>query len=168
MQGIASSDVPIPAPTAKNAFAVRLLFPPAFAIGTQPRPTRCEYLGWSQAAQADRTPTLRAGNLHGIPSTSPSHPRRCFPTAPTAEAAAPHNHKIRLPCRLTRQWDRVECTKTCSHWTVGQCNLLGSAPFRISNRGAPLADLRGADGGLLAGRPVEAVARPVQEAVNWR
>jgi hypothetical protein len=32
--------------------------------------------------------------------------------------------------------------------------------------GAPLADLRRADGGLFAGWPVEAVARPVQEAVT--
>src|SRR5580765_7283649 len=52
---------------AKNAFAVRLPFRPAFAIGTQPRPTRCEYLGWSRSVQADRTPTLRAGSLHVIP-----------------------------------------------------------------------------------------------------
>ena len=32
----------LPAPMARNAFSVPLPFPPAFAIGTQPRPTRCE------------------------------------------------------------------------------------------------------------------------------
>jgi hypothetical protein len=63
----ASSDVSPPTQMANRAFAVRLLFPPACAIGTQPPPTRCEYLACWRVGQADRTPTLRASNLHGIP-----------------------------------------------------------------------------------------------------
>ena len=90
-----SSDVPLPAPMARNAFAVRPLVPPAFAIGTQPRPTRCEYLGCSRVEQADRTPTLRVGNLHRIPSrTAPiqggafRRPNRQPPTATELDCLA--------------------------------------------------------------------------------
>src|ERR1700722_21028734 len=63
----ASSDVSLPTQMANGAFVVRPPFAPAFAIGTQPRPTRCEYLGCLRVGQADRTPPLRAGNLHRIP-----------------------------------------------------------------------------------------------------
>ena len=63
----ASLDVPIPAPMATNAFAVQLIYPPAFAIGTQPLPAMCECLGCLRVGQADRTPSLRASNLHEIP-----------------------------------------------------------------------------------------------------
>src|SRR5258707_6930098 len=66
----ASLDVPILAPMARNAFAAPLLFPPTFATGTQRRPTGCECLGCWRVGQADRTPTLHAGNLHGIPCAS--------------------------------------------------------------------------------------------------
>ena len=106
-----SSDVSLPTQMANGAFVVRLLFPPACATGTQPRPTRCEYLGCSRVGRADRTPSLRAGNLHRIPSTALPHSRRCFPTAPTAEPAAPPTHKVRLLADATS--DPWLGTKTC-------------------------------------------------------
>jgi len=68
----ASSDAPPPALMAMNAFVARLLFPPAFATGMQRRPTGCECLECSRVGQVDRTQSLRAGNLHGIPCAFPT------------------------------------------------------------------------------------------------
>jgi hypothetical protein len=89
-----SSDVSLPTQMANGAFVVQLLFPPAFAIGAQRRPTACEYLGCLRVGQADRTRTLRAGNLHGIPSTALPYSRRCFPTALRP------NQQLHLPTKL--------------------------------------------------------------------
>jgi hypothetical protein len=66
-----SSDVSLPTQMANWSFAVPLPFPPACAIGTQPLPARRECLECSRVGQADRTPTLHAGNLHGILSRPP-------------------------------------------------------------------------------------------------
>ena len=133
----ASSDVSLPTQMANGAFVVRPPFPPAFAIETRPRPARCGYLGCWRVGQADRTLTLRAGNLHGIPSTALPHSRRCFPTAPTAEPAAPPTHKIRLLADAPAiNGLGLSARKRVDRRTVGQCNLSGSTPFRISGKPA--------------------------------
>jgi hypothetical protein len=118
----ASSSAPHPALMANGSFAVPLPFPPACAIGTQPLPTRRECLECSRVGQADRTPSLRAGNLHGIPSTAPPSEGGAFRRPPRPNQQLPLTHKIRLPCRRTvDQWAPAQCTKTCrpsDRWAV--------------------------------------------------
>jgi len=117
---------------ANGAFVVWPPFPPAFAIETRPRPARCGYLGCWRVGQADRTLTLRAGNLHGIPSTAPPHSRRCFPTAPTAEPAVPPTHKIRLLADAPAiNGLGLSARKRVNRRTVGWCNLSGSTPSEL-------------------------------------
>jgi hypothetical protein len=111
----ASWDVWFLATKARGSFADRRLFPPACAIGTLPRPTRRECLGCSRVGLTDHTPSLRAGNLHGFPSTTAPSRKVPFDGSRGRPAALP-THTIRLPCRRTGdQWGRrrARCTKTC-------------------------------------------------------
>jgi hypothetical protein len=133
-----ASSSSLPTPMARNARAVRAPFP-AYAIGTQPRPTRCEYLGWSRVEQADRTPTLRAGNLHGIPSRTASS-KELLSDGSTTEPAAPHNHKIRPSCRRTGNGTEWNAQKRVDRRTVGKCKFqeaFKSTSNRATGAGRP-------------------------------
>jgi hypothetical protein len=63
-----------------------------------------------------------------------------------------------IMCRLKGELGTQRVTRSSSGEPVEVDDLLPSQVVSVAS--TPLADLRRADGGLLAGRPVEAVARP--------
>ena len=127
----------LPAPMARNAFVVRLPFPRACAIGTQPRPTRCEYLGCLRVGQADRTPWLRAGNLHAIPYAAPPSKEVAFRRPPRPKQQLPLPTKLDCPAAASASnGPERSARKRVDRRTGGQCNLSGSTPFRISGKPA--------------------------------